>query len=248
MSCWDLLLGTALQHVVLTEPPWAVKTYAYLLTQPLRTVAGHGRRGVIHPETLRRAVQQLHASGWVYFVGTKKRQIVVPWMPEHVELLVVDALRRVQEEAARFGEWLLQCMLDVLVHDRDYGDNVRPNWLVTKDVRGRLELDRFYRSAKVAFEFNGPQHYTITDYTPTRSQLEEQQRLDRIKAELCQAEGIRLITVQTPELDFKILAEKIGDSLPLVPLREESPIYRYLTRTARAYLHNLRYPELVSGN
>lgn len=231
-----------------TEPSWAVKAYFFLRSRPLDTVWAHAIKEGLHPETLRRAVRRLEQSGWVHKAKTPRGRVVVPWMPEHVEELVVDRLREIREEVSHFGEWLLRWMLDIMVKDGDYGDNVRPAWLVSHAYRGRLELDRFYKSAQVAFEFQGQQHYTLTDFTPTREHLEERQKRDRIKAELCEEEGIRLIPVHASELDFQILAEKIGSSLPLMPLLEYRPLYRYLSRTARAYMHNVSYSEPVTSD
>jgi len=51
----------------------------------------------------------------------------------------------------------MKCMLDMMVTDNDYHDNARPSWLTSGTGGGRMEIDRWYRSANVALEFQGPQ-------------------------------------------------------------------------------------------
>lgn len=218
---------TIVSHMLQELPASAMRAYWFIKTRPLDSLNVHTKAGLIHPETLRRAVRLLKQSDWIYETTVDGNRILVTWMPEHVEEEVVRKLTEIREEVAFLGEWLLKRMLDILVHDNDYGDNARPFWLVAMDGTGRMELDRWYRSANVGFEFQGPQHFLV----------EEQKTRDAIKAEICAAEGMRLITLTAKDLDFDTLRTLIGSSLPLRPVLKQRPIARYLTRLARSYIN-----------
>lgn len=83
---------------------------------------------------------------------------------------------------------------------------VRPNWL--KNITGyNLELDCYNEELKIAVEYNGEQHYVWPNFT--RCSLAEFQDLrarDELKRELCDRNGIYLITVP-----YKVAHNKISD-------------------------------------
>ena len=72
----------------------------------------------------------------------------------------------------------------------------RPEWLVNPFSGGRMHLDGYNKELKLAFEFNGPQHYKMyPKYHKTYQDFTEQQERDMFKALLCKKKGITLITV-----------------------------------------------------
>ncbi len=58
-----------------------------------------------------------------------------------------------------------------------------------------LELDGYNVKEKIAFEYNGRQHYEITAYIKTKKELDYRKHLDKLKIEYCQLNGINLIVV-----------------------------------------------------
>jgi hypothetical protein len=72
---------------------------------------------------------------------------------------------------------------------------VRPEWI--KNIDGNcLELDGYCEELKLAFEYNGIQHYEVADWWGlTHDDLKKQQEHDRIKAEACADRGIGLIVI-----------------------------------------------------
>ena len=73
----------------------------------------------------------------------------------------------------------------------------RPVWLKNDETNGRCELDGYNEELKIAFEYNGKQHY---EYVPKfhrngEFDLEKQQQTDQFKQEECQKRGIILIIV-----------------------------------------------------
>lgn len=69
-------------------------------------------------------------------------------------------------------------------------DKIRPKWL------NGLELDGYNETLKLAFEYNGQQHYKFSKlYYKTEDDLKAQQTRDKQKNELCIKKKIKLITV-----------------------------------------------------
>ncbi|MBA7674743.1 hypothetical protein ES703_82966 [subsurface metagenome] len=72
----------------------------------------------------------------------------------------------------------------------------RPDWLVNPLTGGQMHLDGYNKKLKLAFEFNGPQHYKMyLKFHKEYQDFEKQLELDMIKAILCKENGITLIVV-----------------------------------------------------
>ena len=70
----------------------------------------------------------------------------------------------------------------------------RPNWLM--GFKGRnLELDGYCADLKVAFEYNGKQHYDIVPHFQKERDLSELKLTDILKTLLCQEQGVQLFTI-----------------------------------------------------
>ncbi len=82
-----------------------------------------------------------------------------------------------------------------------------PEWLINTSTGRRLELDGFNRQLRIAFEYNGPQHYMfIEHYHKTFQHFVNQMIRDEIKKELCVENKITLIIVP-----YKIKPKKMQD-------------------------------------
>lgn len=93
-------------------------------------------------------------------------------------------------------EGIMQQELDKLMPDAEYIDNGYYSWMRSpKDAP--LQLDRYYPELKIAFEFNGRQHYEYNPYMhKNREAFEYLQRCDRKKRRECRRQGIHLITIK----------------------------------------------------
>lgn len=73
---------------------------------------------------------------------------------------------------------------------------VRPNFLKNPETNRNLELDCFNDKLRLAAEYSGEQHYNFPNrFHKTRQEFMKQVRRDRLKAEICELQGIHLITV-----------------------------------------------------
>jgi hypothetical protein len=81
----------------------------------------------------------------------------------------------------------------------------KPKWLVNEN-RNRLELDGYNEDLKIAFEYQGIQHFQKVSYFgDTEKKFEKRQKHDEIKRELCKSKNILLIcpTYDLKEDDYK---------------------------------------------
>jgi hypothetical protein len=74
--------------------------------------------------------------------------------------------------------------------------SVRPSWLQNPETGMNLELDCYNDDLKIAVEYNGEQHYKWPNFTnQTYQQFINQVRRDDYKLEVCDRQGVYLITV-----------------------------------------------------
>lgn len=73
---------------------------------------------------------------------------------------------------------------------------VRPDFLKNPETNRNLELDGYNEELKIAFEYNGMQHYCFPNgFNKTKKEFDQQLRRDKFKLEKCNEHGIYLITV-----------------------------------------------------
>ena len=72
----------------------------------------------------------------------------------------------------------------------------RPEWLINPKTNNRLELDGHNENLKIAFEFNGPQHYMFyPKFHKHFDDFKKRQELDYLKEITCKEKGVTLISV-----------------------------------------------------
>lgn len=93
-------------------------------------------------------------------------------------------------------EGLMQQVLNKLLPNAEYIDNGYYSWLASP--RGAtLQLDRYYPELKLAFEFNGRQHYEFNRYMhKDQKAFEYLQECDSKKRRECKRNGVTLITIK----------------------------------------------------
>lgn len=72
----------------------------------------------------------------------------------------------------------------------------RPAWLKRPSTGKNLELDGYNSDLKLAFEYNGIQHAKFHHmHRGNIKEFEDQQVRDRLKAQLCQQYGVKLVVI-----------------------------------------------------
>lgn len=73
---------------------------------------------------------------------------------------------------------------------------IRPDFLKNKKSGKNLELDGYNKDLKLAFEYQGAQHYNFTPYFhKTQEHFADQVYRDKLKKEICDQQGITLIVI-----------------------------------------------------
>jgi len=87
---------------------------------------------------------------------------------------------------------------------------------------------------RVAFEFNGRQHYEATELY-SKEQVALQRERDRTKRSICKSHGITLVIVHAEDLSLSAMLKKVPDVLPRRDLRGFPRTIQFLEETARRY-------------
>lgn len=74
--------------------------------------------------------------------------------------------------------------------------STRPKWLKNPETGHNVEIDCFNEDLRIGVEYNGEQHYKWPNWTnQTYDEFINQVRRDKMKVELCDRNGVYLITV-----------------------------------------------------
>ena len=108
------------------------------------------------------------------------------------------------------AEHEMKLYLNKIIPNDDYKDNRRYEWL------NGMELDRYYPMLNLAFEYHGEQHFR--DIKFFKINLEEIQKRDELKRELCRKNGVVLIEIPYFEkISEQLILSKLKDwNLPLI--------------------------------
>lgn len=95
---------------------------------------------------------------------------------------------------------------------------IRPHFLKNPATGCNLELDGYCKELKLAFEYNGDQHYKVVD-SWSKCPLDEIQARDALKNILCKQNDIILITI--PYWENKQLLSYIESQLAIIGIKNE---------------------------
>ena len=132
----------------------------------------------------------------------------------HTITRVEENKRRLEENLPLVGDGCVRQKQLINVLQDIYSGELM--WVNDRMVLGGLELDAYFPSRKLAFEYNGQQHYEFPNFF---HKLEEdflnQQKRDAEKQRLCVELGIKLIIVRYDEritvenIRAKLMVEKV---------------------------------------
>lgn len=231
------------QHLLLDGRlrPSSKVTYGLLRIHRKNTISSNAKTFGMHYDTLRRNVRQLQEFDWAYESPdpVTGQPIVVPSMPLTVERMLANELRSSRSDMPFWGEALARHWLDVLVDDDDRLDNARPEWLVSGYGSYRMEIDFFYRRARVAIEFQGKHHFDAGDSDEEQVELKQQQERDALKSLICARHNVSFVEITGKDLYYDALVGKLGHLLPIIPPRKERPLFRALSEMSHSYVNNL---------
>jgi len=142
------------------------------------------------------------------------------------------------KERYSVGQYLLKCIVAVLVVDQLLIENGEVLRLVNPFTGGQLHYDLLLPVSRVALEFQGPQHYRTTQRYPSDTQLQEQRMRDDIKRRFSETHGITLIEVRADDLSFGTISSLLRRHN--VPIRHSLDDQQHLCDAIEAEAANYR--------
>lgn len=193
----------------------------------LRQVTG------LHVKTLKRAVSELVEAGWLSLYQ-RSRLAPIEFSLQHPDIAWKKAAARRLKRSQFAGQALMQEFLTLIVESKEYIEDGATGFLVNPRTNHLLEFDRFYPLHRVAFEFNGRQHYEATDLY-SKEQVAVQRERDRTKRSICKSLGITLVIVHAEDLSLQGMQQKVSNLLPRRDLSRFPRTIQFLEDAARRY-------------
>lgn len=183
--------------------------------------------------TIRKNLRQLVAAEFLKVLGPGR---YVPIDPElALQRAELEEVKAQLGRAELVGQGLMEVSCTVLVDDHHHLSNVRPDFLTNPTTGQLMEYDLYYPERRVAFEFNGPQHYRTTDKYSDEKALQDRMLRDLVKIGQSHRNNVKLITVNPGDLSIKGILALIGDSLPIRPGAAESLAAVYIDKACYHY-------------
>ena len=188
------------------------------------------------PNTVKGALRALVQAEWLR-VKQKHQLAPIHFTLDNPAVARAEAeiarARQRLEAAPYFGEALMREYLSLLIDSDAFLDNATPGFMVNPFTDELLQLDRYY-PPRVAFEFNGPQHYGATERFSGREAARQRGR-DHIKLAICVHRGIELRVVHPEDLSLEGMQAIVGSLLPLRNLAGHEPLIAFLGAVGRRY-------------
>jgi len=220
--------------------PQAILCYGFLQATPqyngktgyfkwanLRKLTG------LHLRTIKRAVRALTDVHWIA-VAQKHRKKPFWFRLQHADRAYKETVQSSLDRVKYVGEALMRSTLSLIVETRECEDGSRPDFLVNPASGEKMELDRYYPLDRVAFEFNGPQHYVATGRF-RKKEVDAQRKRDRLKRQICKEKKIALVVVRPEDLTLAGMLRKVGNLLPRRSLRGFKETIRFLNDCGLGY-------------
>ena len=130
-----------------------------------------------------------------------------------IKFLLLDDEKKMEEEAKKikwFKEEKCRDILHTLLFPKKF-PSIRPDFLKNPMTGMNLELDGYNSELRLAFEFQGIQHYKFTKkFHKTKQDLIYQQEKDKWKVSKCKEKGIVLLVISYREKDiYKYIYEQL---------------------------------------
>jgi len=193
----------------------------------------------LHLRTLKRALGELAQAGWVS-MRQQNRLAPVEFVLHHPDEAWRRAAASRLQRSQFAGQALMQEYLTLIVDSKEYVEDGATGFLVNPRTQQLLQFDRYYPLHRVAFEFNGRQHYQPTELY-SKEQVALQRERDRTKRSICKSLGITLVIVHAEDLSLKEMLKKVPDVLPRRDLRGFPRTIQFLEETARRYRQAARH-------
>lgn len=134
------------------------------------------------------------------------------------------------------GQYLLARMVKFRLAHGTVMENVEVTGLDNPATGGRMHYDIFIPEFKLAIEFNGWQHESVTELYPDIGALRARRQRDLMKRGIAVERGDTLLVVTPLDLSFERLDELLAGHVPLKPRSDDQwHIREHLEQSAAEY-------------
>lgn len=212
-------------------------TRGYYYPHGQLTIAELAGLARIDPKTATKAVADLAKSEWLRVDRAHRLdrihiQLTYPGFERGLNAIAAAQVRLGRSKHR--GEGLMREFLSVLIDCEEFEDDAAPGWLVRPLSGEWLQLERFYGLRRVAFEFNGPQHYRATERF-TAAEVALQRERDYVKMGICAERGITLVVILPEQLTLQQVQAMLPVTLPRRDLAGQELLIEFLEDQSREY-------------
>lgn len=190
-------------------------------------------------QTTKKLACILLEAGWVKIGGSRNCRVVVATQPEATRVRLFDNLIETRTNGYPVGESLTGLVLDVVVDDDQYINHARLSFLQNRKTGEYMELDRWYYRRRWGEEYEGIQHFQVTQGTDA-AKLREIQERDAAKAAICRAKNIPLMIVTEDDLSIDGILAKLPPGLPKARFDRDDPYVLKLNELCEDYVASCR--------
>lgn len=165
--------------------------------------------------TVYRLLKILEQKDWVIIYKNGRRNTPIPTQPAKHQKTQLDRAIERDKMAMRSGENKMHLLLELLLDVDETAKSARPWFIQNPQSKEFLEYDRFAPEIRVAWEFDGQQHYESTPQFPGQAELKKRQHRDMIKRELSVKAKVDLVTVTVKDLSIKTMLDKMPEHVPI---------------------------------
>lgn len=171
-----------------------------------KEVVKGGNRQVYCPEC-REAKDCAHTIEWGRIHSTERYEYFVDYYKQNKEKILQRSydfyedfkVKNGIEDKKLVSQTQMCCILNKIFPDEEVVDDKFHIFLRSPTTNRLLQLDRYYPRLKLAFEYDGAQHFQSIENWGGEEVFREIQRRDREKEELCIKSGIRLVRIKYDE-------------------------------------------------
>lgn len=216
--------------------------------QQLRALTGFS------PDTIRASIRGLLDTHWLVMEGTSRRPVrlraVNPF--EARRQAEIEEWEQRLTEGLKSGLSRGQCLLYFTVRiafpTAKILLNARLPALTNPLTDAELEIDIYLPEFRLGLEYNGPQHYTTTEWFSEEEQFRAQRARDLMKLGLCQEKGIDLLVVTSADLWPSRIWRALARKVPVREIPDEEwHLVQWLYRHVRRYRESVYRETGVHG-
>lgn len=208
----------------------------YVVTMMHQPISIHAlaAKAQLDRKTVAKHCKELERQGWMRLLDEAGKQRPAAVLPVAIEAMLAMEVSKLIDMAHFKGEETTKVFADWIVAPRiRLVYDSRPPFLTNPETGQNLEYDIFAPDLLWALEYQGDQHFGVTDLYPDKKQLQERQKRDLIKVGLCKQHNVRLSAVTKHDLSLERMLTVVPPDIPRREFDPNGPFVQMLEKVGR---------------